>query len=81
VPIVSAAAERRRQFIERAILRHAQQYAPPYGADFSSMLSLSLASAHIGMAALLAHPGEKHPRRFVFAHALRQLVRVGEVER
>jgi len=59
--------------MEAATQKAGLTYQTIYGADFESLLALSIASAHIGLAALLCDHDDCQARRFVLAHVLRHL--------
>jgi len=66
-------AERRRITVEQTFQRFAETYRSEHGALFSPMLHIAIASAHLGLAALVKGDEHKQIRRFVFAHALLHL--------
>lgn len=74
----SAAAERRRRWVEASVRIFAEKYRSHYRDDFTKILAVAIASSHIGFAALLVKPKDKHARRFVLAHGLKHLKTVAE---
>lgn len=69
----SAASERRRQWVESAVGEFSRALSAGYGSEFPRMVGVAVASAHLGLAALLADRKQKQARRFVLAHALKHL--------
>jgi hypothetical protein len=72
---VSTAAEARRAFLERRIHERLARLGRPTDTTRAARLHVAVASAHVGLAALLDRPDQAHPRRFAFAHALASLAR------
>ena len=72
---VSTAAEARRAYLERRIHQRLARLGRPGDVTRAARLHVAIASAHIGLAALLDRPEEAHARRFALAHALAALGR------
>lgn len=69
----SEAAEQRRRLIEKEIRKFSERYRSSYGAVFNEMVSIAIASAHVGLAALFKHHSMREERRFILAYTLRHL--------
>lgn len=72
----SKAAESRRAYAEKEVRGFAENYRDSYGADFDSMLALSTAAAHVGLAALYRGTDLSVERRAVIASVLTHLTRI-----
>lgn len=72
---VSSSAEARRSFLEQSIHRRLKLLGRAGDTTRAARLEIAIASAHVGLAALLTRPEDKHARRFALAHALRALGR------
>lgn len=71
---VSGRAEQRRTWVEADIRRLLERMAWPDPAQ-TARIELSVAAAHVGLAALLSGPERTGPRRLALAYALRALAR------
>ena len=72
---VSAAAEARRAFLEGRIHERLARLGRPSDTTRAARLFVAIASAHVGLAALLDRPDQAHARRFALAYALAALGR------
>jgi hypothetical protein len=72
---LSDAAERRRAWLEQSIRSRLARLGRATDRSRAARLHVSLAAAHVGLAALLGRPEDQHPRRYVLAHALAALGR------
>ena len=71
----SDAADKRRGWLEQSIHDRLARLGRASDTTRAARLHIAVASAHVGLAALLVRPSDQHARRFALAHALAALGR------